>query len=186
MNREMDLRSAEFIASRRFFKPGLFKILSAGLIIAALAGIHCGGNAYVALLRSDLLQEEAVLRKLKDEAFPLLVRAEETALLKDKSSLKKEIASSAMPLSQYLQSIRKKAAGSRIKIESILVDHSGNLAVTGTSGDLDQIALYSRALLDLKFIVNTAVSSIDMDRDKGYRFKIEGVVNAESGAAGDD
>ncbi len=186
MNGEMDLRSAKFIASRRFFKRGLFKILSAGLIIAALAGIHCGGNAYVALLRSDLLQEEAALRELKDEVSPLLVLAEETALLEAKSSLKKDIGSSAMPLPQYLQSIRKKAAGKRIKIGTIAVDHSGSLAVSGTSGDLEQIALYSRALLNLKFIVNAEVSSIDMDQDKGYRFKIGGAVNAESGASGDD
>ncbi len=176
---EIDLRSAEFIASRRLFKPVLLKFLAIVLLILIILGTYCGGSFYADNLRSDLLNEEAGLEYLRNEVSPLLMLIDDNALLEAKFSLKKDIRLLSKPLPQYLHSIREKAAASRIIITTTTIDKSGNLFIAGKCRVLEHISLFNKDLNELPFVLNAGVIFIDMVKENEYLFEITGIIDVE-------
>lgn len=182
MNRAVDLRSPEFIASRRFFKPRFYLVLAVIGCILAVGGFFYGMRLFSSILHSEISKKDILLHQLIPEAKPLELFMGENALLEAKASLENDIRSRQIPMSAHLQSIREKAAGHRIVVRTITIDSSGILQIEGSGPDLQHIALFNQMLTALPFVTDATVASIEMTANQDYFFKINGTFYNEGAA----
>jgi cell division protein FtsB len=186
MNAGLDLRSPEFIASRR--RPG--KGLSIVLVI--LLGLIITLCSYGAMsLYAQWLQEqkESALYKLhilKDRAEQFQELENETALLQQKATLVEELAALKQPLPEWLQLSRETATAGEITLHEVSLDTKGSFFVEGEGLKMQQIAAFNRQLSSLDFLSETMINSIAMKSDQGYHFTISGLLCSPEGELFDD
>jgi len=172
MNQEIDLRSPEFIASRRLVRPVFLKYMVIVLLSFLMPGSYYGILFYSSNLQLELAAENNYLLELEERVLPLQELLEETALLKIRSGLEKELELASKPIHEYLLAVKEKAYRHQIEADSITVDNTGNLSFKGRSGNITAIASYNQDLENLPFISRPEVISVNLIHDGGYNFEI--------------
>lgn len=186
MNEGLDLRSPEFIASRR--RPG--KSLSLILVILLGLGISfCSYGVLNFYARSLREQKDSALKELhllRNRAEQLVELENETALLQEKAVLAEELTSINQPLSEWLQLTRKTASAGGVTLHEVSLDTKKSLFIEGEGLKMQQIAAFNRQLSALEFISETKINSIALKNDRGYHFKISGLLCSPEGEPADD
>lgn len=177
INDGLDLRSSEFIASRRLFTAHFYFVLAFILSTFMITTLYFGLKIYADLLQSELLTEEAALQLLTFKSGQLTVILEEIALLEAKSNLENKLRNPDRPLSQLLITIREKAAFNQITIYLITIDHIGNLMIEGRSSDRHYITIFNHSLTELPLLTSTMITTIEMNGEDSFYFKIKGTFN---------
>lgn len=186
MNGGLDLRSPEYIASLRFFTPSMVKIITTGMLAAALLGACIGGYAYSGFLQEKVALNEAALLESRKLAVSLVDLAENTARLEARSLLLEDARLLAKSGPQYLQIIKDKAAVSNLEVYAITIDSNGHFGAAGKGHLIGDIAIFNQALKDHRYFTASQITSIEMDSEYKYRFEIKGVLPPESGVEIDD
>lgn len=173
INKEIDLRSPEFIASRRFIKPVLLKYLAIILSLALISGAHYGAARYCDHLRAHLEANTFAVQNLKEEVTPLLDLAFKASLVKVRSELEQSFQSSSKPLHTYLVQARQLADLYHLNMELAIIDAGGKLLLKGTGRQINNMALYNRALEELPFIERAEIITINLNQEEKYHFEIQ-------------
>lgn len=181
INKEIDLRSPEFIASRRFIKPVLLKYLAVFLSLALISGAHYGAARYCDQLRSHLKANTAAVQNLKEEVPPLLDLSFQASLVKARSGLEQSFHSSSKPLHTYLVQARQLADLYHLDMELAMIDAGGKLLLKGTGRQINNMALYNRALEELPFIARAEITTINLNQEEKYHFEIQCVTKPQEG-----
>ncbi len=178
---ELDLRTPEYIASRRLFGPPFLKLLSGILGFCMLVGAFYAATIYPDWLRRELEQEIGLAIGLREEVAPLLELAEETALLKARSDLEQDLIKSLDPPQEYLLVAKKLASAHRLNLEKVTVDRNGSLFLKGWSRDLGDIALFSQVLECEPCFVSSEVRLINRGPGGNYYFELTALGTGNGG-----
>ena len=176
MNKQMDLRSSDYISSRRFFKPRRLKFLAAGLIVLIMISLPVGIERYGKRLQQEISARETALQELSLLAGPLEGIVEEISLLETKSALLRDLKTDHYAKSNILLRIRLEARRRGLIIEKVSIGEDGALIIRATGPVVEQIALYNQALDEHFPVIEYAVSRIGINDLNGYSFEITGTV----------
>jgi len=172
MTLEIDLRTPEYIASRRLLSPAFLKICSALLGCCLLGSVFYAALAYTDGLKRELASETAIVSELREEVAPLLELAEETALLRARFNLEQDLLQSLPSAQEYFTVVRQLASNHRLELKTLTVDREGNVYLKGWGRDMDNIALFSSALEDESCFFSSEVLSVHRSPKGGYFFEL--------------
>lgn len=175
------MRSPEFIASLRLFRPAFVKSALAVLGFCILAGSCYAATALPACLNRQLETETALLSTLKNEVEPLLEKADQAALLQSRAELEQKLLLSVQPICEDVLLVRQTAAARRLDLKTITADKEGNLAIHGQSRAINEIAFFNSDLEELPGIITPRVVSISLSQQGEYIFEIEAFRAAKGG-----
>ncbi len=176
MNKQMDLRSPEYIYSRRFFKPRRLKILAAGLMVLIMISLPIGIERYVNVLQQEITAREAVLQELNLLTGPLEEIVEEISRLETKSALLKDLRDDDYAKPDILLRIHLEARSRGLTVENVVIREDGALTIRVTGPVMEQIALYNQALDEHFPAIEYAVTRIGINDLNGYSFELTGTV----------
>ncbi len=171
--KEIDLRSPEFITSRRFFKPSFMKYLLVILSLILISSAHIGAIRYCDHLHSQLKTDTAALQKLKEENKPLMELYLQVSLNKTRSGLEHSVNSTSKPLHNYLVKSRQLADQFDLDLELATIDAGGQIFLKGTGPRINNVGLYNQALEDFSFIARSEITTINLGQEKIYYFEIQ-------------
>ncbi len=176
-NSKFDLRSSEFIASQRFFKPRLIKVIAVVLCAYILAGIIFWLNIYADLLQADIQTERAALQVLSLEAEQLKDLLEEAASLESKAVLVNTFHNTGLLPSQLLQISFENSLLTGVTPVLIASDHNnGTLLIEGISTDMQQITQFNQSFAGLPVLSAAVITSIEMNAEGLFRFQLKGAI----------
>lgn len=172
IRREIDLRSPEFIASTRplgrAFVKSLLGVLFFFLLAAALYTVHL----YKCYLQDQLEAETASLEALREEVKPVLELIGQSALLKARADLERELLKSRKPVHGYLLSARHLAAAHNLELELVAADREDSISLKGRGHALEDIASFSLEFENMPHICTAGVTALNLGYEGDYHFEL--------------
>lgn len=170
----MDLRSPEYIAAQRFFKPPVIALITVlAFIIFIVAGLQAA-NYYKNSLHTAINTAEESVAKLQITAEPLLTMKENLETVKARKRLLDEINNDSKPLASQLNKISGTSTAGRVELQRISVTNSGDLVIEGYVKKAKDAAVFNQQLTTLSFIGSCQVNKIDLSGTEKYLFIING------------
>lgn len=177
----LDLRSPEFIASRRFFKPVSLCILAVICFTGMVIGFCYGLTSYINRLQREVLMERASVRILASKTVPLTGLSEEVTRLENKYAIENSLREPGEALSFLLQGINETALSSHVKIESITIDQNRTVLIEGSGTVMQDVSLFNNALTELPAFSSSVIASIERYGENTFNFSISGRNNDGKG-----
>ncbi len=185
INYDLDLRSAEYISSTRFFKSGALKlVLTLCLFLLPLA-LFYGLEGYKAHLEQNTSALEAELSVLSLRAEPFIAMTAESEQIRARLELENKLDNVWVSWSSTLHKIRT-AAPQTLNLDSIVIDSGGRVEIKGASSEMQSPALYRQNLDNLAFTGNTELKSVAMNSQGGYSFTVTTIFISQKEVTGDE
>ncbi len=172
IRREIDLRSPEFIASTRPLGRAFVKSLLVVLFCCLLAAALYTANSYRFYLQEQLEAETAALEALTEEVRPVLELRGQSALLKARADLERELIKSRKPVHDYLLSVRRLAAAHNLELELVAADREGSISLKGRGRALEDIASFSLEFENMPQICSAGVTALNLGYEGDYHFEL--------------
>lgn len=170
----MDLRSPEYIAAQKFFKPPLIALLVVlAFVVLTIASLQAA-NYYKNILQAAVVAAEETVIKLQVSVEPILSMKEGIETVNAKQELLKEIENRYSPLSNHLKIIMDTSTASSVDLQRISIAESGDLVIEGYADQVKDAATFNQQLSTISFIGRSRVSYIDLSGNDRYLFTING------------
>ncbi len=186
MNDDIDLRSAEYIASTRSFKTGAARFIITLCLLFLPLAIFYGLAEYKTHLEKSTTALEADIAALSLSAQPLVSMKTESEQLRQIALLETNLNNRKTPLPSFIQKIRT-AAPHNLQLNSIVIKPDASIEISGTSVEMQKPALFRQKIANLSFSGHTELKSVSMNPQNGYSFTIHSIlISPGEGAHNED
>ncbi len=175
MNYDIDLRSAEYIASTRSFKTGAGRLIITLCLLVLPLAFYYGLAEYRAHLEKTTAALEADIAALSLRAQPLISMKTESEQLRQIALLETNLNKRKTPLPSFIREIRA-AAPHNLQLNSIVIKPDHSIEITGIGVEMQKPALFRQKIADLSFCGHTELKSVSMNPHNGYSFTIHSVL----------
>ncbi len=174
INYDLDLRSAEYVASTRLIKKGAVKLFIIILLLLLPIIMLAGLQSYRGYLEQKTAALAADISALKLKVEPLIAMTAETERLNEKLKLEEKLSGSKVSWSTAMREIRS-ALPHTLILDSITIDSGGSVEIKGTSQEIKSPALYRQNIANLPLTGYTSLESVSMNQHRSYNFVLKTV-----------
>lgn len=179
---EIDLRSPEYQAKGKFTKTAAFRLLLYGTILLVLFFSFMALQNISRYMNADLLLLKAELAAQQEAAEPLELIIEQLAKQSRRAELEQELlAGTVIELAQVKEIYNSAPAGTAITY--LAISSEGECVIRGTSGGIEEAAVFTQQLQALPFISSAALASADLNAEKVCSFSIKALIAPREGDA---
>ncbi len=171
INSDIDLRSPEFIASRRPVSSAFLKKILVMLCCFLTAGLIYFACSLTGYLERQLYAAHAAVDELREEVEPIYELADQSALLQARANLEQELLESTQPIDKYLLAATQLAQDYSLEPAQVAVDREGNFLLKGRGGNLNDLASFNNRFEELPYIFSAEITALSLCPDGGYLFE---------------
>ena len=175
MNCDIDLRSAEYIASTRSSKTGAGRLILALFLLFLPFALFYALADYKAHLEETTSALENELAALTLSAEPLIALKAEIEQVRQIAELENNLKNRRIPLPSSIQKLRASASHT-LKLNSIVIKPDKSIEITGTGLEMQGPALYRQSIANLSFTGHTELKSVSMNPQGGYSFILKTIL----------